>query len=162
MLSVQEIVEKIPNAQPHHVERFHGELRSAVSEFQIDDVDSFIQSIAENSNNFTQVEEKFKYSAAELRKSFPKQFPDETLAKLYEYKEQKIAIRVYSGKHGNANEPRTDGWTYRGRGLLKIVGKNNYFKCGKALGIDLLSRPEYLATPEGAARSAAWLWKNKL
>lgn len=161
MLTVQEIVDLFPGTQPHHVERFHNELQSAIAEFAINDVDNFIKSIIQESNNFTQLEEKFKYSATKLRELYPKQFPDETLAKLYEYKEQKIAVRVYSGRYGNANEPRPDGWTYRGRGLLKIAGKNNYFICGKALGVDLLAKPEYLSSPAGAARSAAWLWKNK-
>lgn len=161
MLTVQEILDLFPGTQPQYVERFHSELQSAIAEFAIDDVLSFIAAVIKDSNKFTQLEEKFRYSAAELRKLYPKQFPDETLARLYEYKEQRIAIRVYSGRYGNGNEPRTDGWVYRGRGLLKITGKNNYFTCGKALGLDLLSKPEYLSTPTGAARSAAWMWKNK-
>jgi putative chitinase len=36
--------------------------------------------------------------------------------------------------------------------------RDNYQRCERALKLDLLSRPESLQEPSGAARSAAWFW----
>ena len=54
-----------------------------------------------------------------------------------------------------------DGWKYHGRGLIQLTGKDNYANCGSGLGVDLLSNPEWVATPEYAALSAGWFWNKK-
>jgi putative chitinase len=159
-ITIEQFLEQFPNVRPVLANKYLPAILDAMAEFGIDSP-NFIVDIVKASDNLTKLTETFKYSAAELQKHFPKQFPDYTLASLYEHKQDKIAIRVYSGKYGNGNEPRPDGWDYRGRGFIKIVGKDNYFKCSKALGIDLLKIPAYLETPIGAARSAAWVWSTK-
>ncbi|MBD8091743.1 glycoside hydrolase family 19 protein [Pseudomonas fluorescens] len=65
---------------------------------------------------------------------------------------------VYGGRLGNGLESSGDGFKFRGRGLIQITGKDNYLKCGEALGLNLISQPELLEQPQYAAFSAAWYW----
>jgi putative chitinase len=81
----------------------------------------------------------------------------------YERNPQKIANKVYANRMGNGDEESGEGFAYRGRGLIQLTGKSNYEACGEAIGVDLVSNPDLVATPEYAALSAGWFWdKNHL
>lgn len=56
------------------------------------------------------------------------------------------------------NTSPCDGDRFKGRGWPMITGRDNYTRCGKALGLDLVNHPELAALPENAARIAAWYW----
>jgi putative chitinase len=62
---------------------------------------------------------------------------------------------------GNTLEKDGDGQKYKGRGLIQITGRNNYFALGRDWGIDVYSAPDLLKLPEYAARSACWFWWKK-
>jgi putative chitinase len=62
---------------------------------------------------------------------------------------------------GNGPEETGDGWKYHGRGLIQLTGKENYANCGSGIGVDLLSNPNLLNTPEYAALSAGWFWGKR-
>lgn len=48
---------------------------------------------------------------------------------------------------------------YKGRGLIQLTGKANYKAAGQALGLDLVTNPDQVATNRGvAARTAGWFW----
>jgi putative chitinase len=53
-----------------------------------------------------------------------------------------------------------DGRRFAGRGLIQVTGRLNTLACLAALGRkddDL----DYLCTPMGASRSAAWFWHTR-
>lgn len=65
-----------------------------------------------------------------------------------------------AAKLGNTLAADGDGQRLKGRGLIQLTGATNYRRCSLALNRDLLAEPTYLETPVGAARSAAWFWKD--
>ena len=119
----------------------------------------FIGQCQHESGNFKILEENLHYKAESLMKVWPSRFPDLDTASKYANNPQLIANKVYSGRMGNVEDG--DGWKYHGRGLIQLTGKDNYANCGSGLGVDLLSNPEWVATPEYAALSAGWFWNKK-
>lgn len=113
--------------------------------------------LAHESASFSRVVENLNYSAAGLLKTFPKYF-DAALAEEYARNPARIASLVYGGRMGNGSEATRDGWHYRGRGLIQITGRENYQRCGDALGVDLIKRQSLLEQPMYAALSAGWYW----
>ena len=89
---------------------------------------------------------------------WPSRFPYIIAAEPYAHNPEKLASFVYAGRMGNLEDG--DGYTYRGRGLIQITGREMYAKCGNALGIDLIDNPDLLLTPEYATLSAAWFWNK--
>lgn len=65
----------------------------------------------------------------------------------------------YEGRKDLGNVQAGDGSRFRGRGLIQTTGRANYEATSKALGVDVVARPELLGLPELAARSAGWWWK---
>lgn len=122
---------------------------------------AFIGQCAHESNNFKTLEENLNYSAGALMRTWPSRFPDANTAEKYAFYPQAIANKVYGGRMGNGVEETNDGWKYHARGLIQLTGKENYANCGSGMGVDLLSMPDLLNTPEYAALSAGWFWNKK-
>lgn len=140
--------------------------KSLLDEYQINTpkrVASFLAQCGHESGGFVFISENLNYSASGLMKVFPKYFPTQELANAYAKNPQKIANRVYASRMGNGDEASGDGFKYRGRGLIQLTGKDNYFWFAASLEITPEEASEYTQTFEGAAQSACWFWEtNKL
>jgi len=126
-------------------------------------VAAFLAQVSFESDYFTSVEENLNYSALGLTKTFKKYFP--TLAKATPYAKNpaKIANKVYANRMGNGKPASGDGWTYRGRGLIQITGKDNYEKFAASLNKSLPDTIVFMQTPQGATECSGWFWSaNKL
>lgn len=165
MLTIQKIAQALPNARISNIELYFPHLVEAMKKFGIlhtRSIAAFLAQCAHESALFSRVVENLNYSAEGLLNTFPRYF-NTSEAQQYARKPERIANRVYANRMGNGPESSGDGWTYRGRGLIQLTGKNNYIALSKDLDIDVVKNPSYLETPEGASRSAAWFWrKNNL
>lgn len=142
-------------------EVFAAPLTEAMQRFQITGPArqaSFLAQVAHESGQLNRMTENLIYSAARMQVIWPKRFPNLASTVGYAGNAPALANKVYGGRMGNGPEASGEGWRYRGRGLLQLTGKDNYQRCGAAIGYDLVKNPEFLDSPLVAARSAAWFW----
>lgn len=96
----------------------------------------------ETQHTFKPIEENLNYTtAARIKHVWPKRFTSLEDAQQYVRNPQKLANKVYNGRMGN-EVGSNDGWTYRGRGLSMITGRDNYAKFGYANNPDLVLQPD--------------------
>jgi putative chitinase len=120
---------------------------------------AFLAQCGHESGGFKYMEENLNYKAESLVRTWPSHFNEEN-ANEYAHNPEKIANRSYANRMGNGDEESGDGWKYRGRGFLQLTGKANYGHVSSDMGFDFVSEPDAIATPEGAAITAAWFWKK--
>lgn len=125
----------------------------------VDRVRAFLAQVGHESSQLNTIEENLNYSAQGLRKIFPKYFPTQKEALAFARNPERVANRVYADRMGNGNEESGDGWTFRGRGLIQITGRDNYAYMSSLMGKDLTIWPDALLLPLDACRSAALWWK---
>jgi putative chitinase len=138
-------------------------------------VAGFLSQTSHESGGYTMLTENLNYRAATLAACWPNRFAvlgadkkpikengknvPTAVANSIAGKPELIANLVYSSRMGNGPAESGEGWLYRGRGLKQLTGKDNYTRCGAALGLDLVGNPDLLLEPMAAARSAGWFWK---
>lgn len=120
---------------------------------------AFLGQCHHESAGFTRTIESFAYSDKRLLQIFPKYFNTANL-KAYSGNGKAIASRAYANRMGNGSEGTQDGWTYRGRAMIMITGKDNYSAFAGAMGMTLKDVVTYLETPEGAWMASAWWWSR--
>lgn len=155
-MKLEELNKKIPAD-------VYAQIPSVIEAFKINTplrLAHFLAQCAHESGNFKSTVENLNYSAKSLRSVFGKYFPDDTTAKLYERKAEKIANIVYSSRMGNGDKASGDGWKYRGRGYIQLTGKTNYAAFDKEVPEDIISNPELVAT-KYPLLSAAWFWNSR-
>ena len=136
----------------------------------------FLAQTSHESGGYTMLTENLNYRALTLATLWPNRFavlgPDKkpkkdangkniptAVANSIAGKPELIANLCYSSRMGNGPAESGEGWKYRGRGLKQLTGKDNYVRCGRDLGLDLVGNPDLLLEPMAAARSAGWFWK---
>ncbi len=153
-------------------DQFAPALSAAMAKFKINTpqrMAAFLANVGHESGQLTTMVENLNYSAQGLANTWPSRYAVDskarplvpnTLATRLARKPQEIANNVYAGRMGNGVETTGDGWRYRGRGPIQTTGKSNYTATGKAIGQDLVARPELLEQPEHGAMAAAWFWSS--
>jgi putative chitinase len=151
-------------------DQFLAPLNAAMERFGIDSPArqaAFVAQLLHESRSLTAMEESFNYSPGNLTATFntatAQRFTPE-LAGQYGRTAQRpanqtmIANTAYANRMGNGTIESGDGWRYRGRGPGQLTGKDNYTRCGAALGLDLVNHPDLVAQPETGCLAFAWFW----
>jgi len=164
-LNKEQLQAIMPSAKEENIEFYITALNEKLAEFEIDTnlrVAHFIAQIAHESGSFKYRKENLNYSAKALRSVFGKYFTSDGMADTHARKPEVIANIVYANRMGNSDSG--DGWRYRGRGLIQLTGRDNYVRCGSAIGSNIEAEPDLLAEDANAAVAAAcWFWQsNKL
>jgi putative chitinase len=170
-------IENLQAAKIKNPEKWIDAIVATCEEFAINTpqrIASFLAQTSHESGGYTMLSENLNYKAATLAACWPNRFavlgadkkPIKENGKLVPTavansiagKPELIANMVYSSRMGNGPAESGEGWKYRGRGLKQLTGKDNYTRCGAALGVDLVANPDLLLEPIYAARSAGWFW----
>lgn len=141
---------------------FLAPLNAAMIEFGITNenrVEMFLAQLAHESNQMNAFAENLNYSAQGLINTWPTRFTSVEAAQAYARQPEKIANKVYANRGGNGNEASGDGWRFRGAGLIGLTFYRNHKRCAEYFGLSVAKVGDWLRTPEGACRSAAWFWK---
>lgn len=98
---------------------------------------AFLGQLAHESGEFRYMEELWGPTAQQLRYEPP----------------STLATRLGNTQAG-------DGKRYKGRGPIQITGRANYKRYGELLGLDLVGKPELVATPGVGLSAAGMFWRT--
>lgn len=149
-----------------YIDHWHDALSKLLPDYEINTpqrIAAFMAQCSHESGGFKFLSENLNYSAATLRRIFPRYFPSDDMANQYARlpnKAEAIANLVYASRMGNGPPESGDGYRFRGRGLIQLTGRDNYTFFAGSLGISVEEASEYLETFEGAAQSACWFWET--
>jgi putative chitinase len=125
-------------------------------------VAAFVAQCAFDSRGLVMLEEGMLYRTPErIYAAWPERVSDPAHAERMVGAPQLLANTVYSGCWGNGDADSGDGWRYRGRGLIRLLGRATYRDAGAALGRPYEQQPELVARTEDACMTAAWLWHDR-
>jgi putative chitinase len=152
---------------PTQARAFAEPLTAACTRFAINTparIASFVAQCRVESAGFAELEERLYYSKPErIRDIFSSRVPSLQDAQALARNPKLLANTVYAGKNGNGDAASGDGWLYRGRGLIGLTGRANYFAAGVGCGRPYLEQPDLVAQPPDACMAAGWYWySNKL
>lgn len=115
----------------------------------------FLAQVLHESGGMTRLHECLHYSPQRLALVWPRRF--KPLGPLepadYAFNPRKLAEAVYGGRMGNTGPG--DGYTFRGRGLLQLTGKDSYARATTILQLRSPLAPDFTRDPD-AVCAAAW------
>lgn len=148
---------------------FLNPLKAGMTRYGIDTVDRqahYLAQVLWESQNFGRLVENLNYKPSGILATFntstKKRFSEEDAERLgrtdeHPANQRGIALQAYNGRMGNRIDSE-DGYRYRGRGPIQLTGRDNYARCGKAIGYDLLASPELLQEAAAGCLASAWYW----
>ena len=164
-LTLEQLKAILKTDDDEKAQRYLAGLNECFNQYQINTalrVAHFMAQVCHESGNFKFTSENLNYSAKALRGVFGKYFPTDEMAEEYAREPEKIASRVYADRMGNGDEQSGEGWTYRGRGLIQLTGKDNYQNYSNSCGVDVVAEPDKVADdPTLCVGAAAWYWDSR-
>jgi putative chitinase len=130
-------------------------------------VAQFLAQVLHESQALTVEYENLDYSARRLVQVWPSRFkPLGPLSpNAYAHNPRRLANLVYGKRMGNVGPE--DGYTYRGRGLLQLTGRDGYARATRALRAGVPGSPDFVAAPDAVLdprwclHVAAATWQDK-
>jgi putative chitinase len=157
-VTLDQILHLAPNARSSYREAFQNG-QPLLDQFSISDnplrLAHFMAQVLHESDGLANQIESLNYSAERLPKVWPSRFkPTGPLDPAdFAHNQQKLGNEVYGGRMGNTGP--NDGFTYRGRGLLQLTGKDSYQEATEVLRAQNPAAPDFVATPD-AVFSTPW------
>jgi putative chitinase len=157
-VTLDQILHLAPNARSSYREAFQNG-QPLLDQFSVSDnplrLAHFMAQVLHESDGLANQIESLNYSAERLPKVWPSRFkPTGPLDPAdFAHNQQKLGNEVYGGRMGNTGP--NDGFTYRGRGLLQLTGKDSYQEATVTLRAGNPAAPDFVATPD-AVFSAPW------
>jgi putative chitinase len=150
-ITLDQIKRLAPNARSSYREAFQNG-QQGLAKFGISEnplrVAHFMAQILHESGGLSRQVESLNYSAGRLPQVWPKRFkpigpldPAE-----FAHNQEKLGNMVYGGRMGNTGP--NDGFTYRGRGLLQLTGKDSYRSTTQTLRATHPDAPDFVASPD--------------
>jgi putative chitinase len=169
-VTLDQIQRLAPNARSSYREAFQNG-QPVLDQFLISAtplrVAHFMAQVLHESGGLALLIESLNYSAVRLPKVWPTRFkpkgPLDPAA--FAHDDQKLGNEVYGGRMGNTAP--NDGFTYRGRGLLQLTGKESYqeatvtLRAANPAAPDLVASPDAVCTSEWCLAIAAAEWAAK-
>lgn len=127
---------------------------------------AFLANVMVETGRLSSIVESLNYTPQALLRQWPRRFTPEMAQRLgrtasHPADQRGIAEIAYGGRMGNGPAGSGDGWTFRGRGLIQLTGRESYGKFAGSIGMNLPDLPAYLETRDGAANSAAFYWQTR-
>lgn len=121
----------------------------------------FLGQTAAETGGFKNLEESLSYSAKRMMAVFPKRFPTVASTAGLVSNPKAFALKVYSNRLGNGPPSSSDGFTYRGRGLIQLTGRANYKARADETGLPLVDEPDIVADPKTSVQIACLFWTSR-
>ncbi len=157
-VTLDQILHLAPNARSSYREAFQNG-QPLFDQFSISATPlrlaHFMAQVLHESDGLANQIESLNYSAERLPKVWPSRFkPTGPLDPAdFAHNQQKLGNEVYGGRMGNTGP--NDGFTYRGRGLLQLTGKDSYQEATATLRAQNPAAPDFVITPD-AVFSPQW------
>ena len=150
-VTLDQILHLAPNARSSYREAFRNG-QPVFEQFGVSEtplrVAHFMAQVLHESGGLANQIESLNYSAERLPIVWPSRFkPTGPLDPAdFAHNQQKLGNEVYGGRMGNTGP--NDGFTYRGRGLLQLTGKDSYREATTTLRAQNPAAPDFVATPD--------------